>query len=118
MDVTLSGIVMLVRLLQPLNVDSPMGSDIVRERDARKALTTIERILSNESDAVRDRNARQAVATGRNAPFPMDVTLSGIVTLVRRGEQLENAESPIDVTPLPITTLVSLLQLENALSPI
>ena len=47
----------------------------------------------------------------------MDVTLSGIVILVRP-EQSLNVESPIYVTPLGIDILVSVEQLQNAYLPI
>ena len=42
----------------------------------------------------------------QNAPLPIEVTLSPIVTLVRL-LQKQNANSPIEVTLLPIVTLVS-----------
>ena len=40
------------------------------------------------------------------APFPIDITLSGIVTLVRPWHS-QNALSPIEVTLLEIVMLVS-----------
>ena len=53
----------------------------------------------------------------RNAPSPMLVTLSGIVTRVRL-VQLENALPPIPFTPLSIATLVNPPQSANASPPI
>ena len=44
-----------------------------------------------------------------NAKFPIEVTLSGIVTLVRLSHP-QNASSPIEVTLSGIVTLVRLLQ--------
>ena len=52
----------------------------------------------------------------QNAPAPIEVTLSGIMMLVRL--QLWNALSPIEVRLLQIVTVVRLLQYQNALLPI
>ena len=79
MLVTLSGIVMLVRLAQPEKVPTPM-------------LVTLLPIVM----LVR-------LAQPEKAPFPMLVTLSGIVILVRL-VQLEKAPSPMLVTGLPSMT--------------
>ena len=46
----------------------------------------------------------------------MLVTLSGITTLVRLVQE-ENASTPIRVTPLPIVTFVRLMQPPNAPDP-
>ncbi|MCM8873070.1 MAG: hypothetical protein NDJ65_07330 [Paludibacteraceae bacterium] len=51
------------------------------------------------------------------APFPMLVTPSGIVTLVKP-LQWKNAELPMLVTPFGMVMLVSPSQLENAKLPI
>ena len=48
-----------------------------------------------------------------NAPFPTDVTESGIVTEVR-DLQFENADSPIDVTEFGMNTDVRDSQFWNA----
>ncbi len=52
--------------------------------------------ISNRGHAVGNRNAGQASAV-MNASSPIEVTLSGIVMLVRL-EQFANALSPIEVT--------------------
>ena len=83
MLVTLSGIVTLVRLVQPENASSDAG------------------------DAVGDRDAGQAGS--QNAQSPMLVTLSGIVTLVRLVQRRER-RSPMVVTLLGMVTLVRLVQ--------
>jgi len=75
-SVTLSGIVMFVRLLQPLKADLPMTVTL-------SPMVMLVRLAQKEK-----------------ALSPMLVTLSGIVMLVRRPHK-EKALSPMLVTDLP-----------------
>ena len=62
MLVTLSGMVMLVRLLQSRNALLPDTGDAVGNGDARQASAAIECVIPDAGDAVGNGDARQAAA--------------------------------------------------------
>jgi len=76
--------------------------------NSHQAAARGERILSDVADAVADGDVVR-LAQKANAPSPMLVTLSGIMTLVRL-VQAENASAPMRVTPPPIVTLLKPVQ--------
>ena len=68
MLVTLSGMVMLVRLLQS-GMRTPDAGDAVGNGDARQAAAAIECVIPDAGDAVGNGDARQAAAvTGMRYP--------------------------------------------------
>ena len=62
------------------------------------------------------KNIVPMLAQPENAEYPILVTLSGILMLVKP-VQLQNASSPILVTPFGMLMFVRLLQLRNACIP-
>ena len=108
MLLTLSGMVMLVMLLQPENAKSPMlvtPSGIVTSPEQAVPSIKIPFTITGEFPCCLFVN--QGVS--ENAAFPMLVTLSGIVMLVKL-LQYRNAESPMLVTLSGIVMFVNLLQ--------
>ncbi len=67
MLVTLSGIVMLVRLVQSIEGLIPDAGDAIRDRDARQAGAVVEGSSPDAGDAIRDRDTRQAGAVTEGA---------------------------------------------------
>ena len=144
MEVTLLGIIILVRLLQPENALPPMEVTLlgivtlVRLLQSENALSPMEVTPSGHSYAPilptgyatrvfmpllnkTPSTEHQYLLSGSTLMFsnllqplkinePMEVTLFGIVTLVRL-LQRSNAKSLMEVTLLGIVTLVRLLQL-------
>ena len=113
--VTLSGIVTLVRLLQPENAFSPIVVtlsgivySVAPQPIANELITPsiIKHLWSVDANLpLNSCRLRQPA----NALFPILVTLSGMVILVRL-LQYKNAYQPISVTPSGIVTLVRLWQ--------
>ena len=93
-EVTLSPIVMLVRLVQYANDSAPIDEVTL------SGMVTMDRLLHP-----------------MKARFPIDITLSGMVTMDRLLHSMK-ARFPIDITLSGIVTLVRLVQLCNALLPI
>ena len=93
MLVTLSGIVMLVRLVQLSKAPHPDAGDAITNRDARQAGAAVEGLIPDAGDAITNRDARQAGADEK-ALFPMLVTPSGIVMLVRLVQSVWKAIYP------------------------
>ena len=83
--VTLSGIITLVKLLQPSNAEPPIVVTLL-------PIVTLSKLLQSQ-----------------NVVLPIEVTPFGIVTLSKL-LQSQNAPSPIEVTLSGIITLVKLLQ--------
>lgn len=77
-------------------------SDSIGDRDAYKAVATVERVTSDGSYAAADGDKRQAT-TVLERFRPKEVTLLGMVTLVRP-LHLPKADCPMEVTPVPIVT--------------
>ncbi len=73
-----------------------------------KLLQPCKRIIPNARNTVWDGHTGQTAAISK-AEFPMLVTLSGMLMLVKP-VQSRNALIPILVTPLPIITLVKPVQ--------
>ena len=114
---TLSGIVMLVKLVQLENASIPMHVTLfgivilVKDVQPENALDGI--YASQPNSILEPLPVGPAVfkfVQPENAELPMFVTLFGIVTLVNDAQQL-NASSPILVTLSGIVMLVKLVHL-------
>ena len=116
MLVTLSGIITLVRFVQPENADPPIPRTPVRFKlPESESIYPTAQLSTNFTPGIVAVSKREALQP-ENAEDPMLVTLSGIAMLVSP-LQPENAQSPMLVTLPGIVTLVSPLQPENALAP-
>ncbi len=97
-DVTLFDIVTLVKPVQPSNAQSPIESPLV-------IITIFRLLISLICGMAIEGIDTSLIGHPKNAESPIDVTLFGIVTLVKPVHPL-NTPLPISVTLSGITTLV------------
>ena len=125
-EVTLSGITIELKELQPLKASSPievtLSGIIVVAQPVIKVLVEVSIIaLQSSLESYKvfpsftmiDLKERQP----EKASLPIEVTLSGITIELNEG-QLEKADLPIEVTPFPIVTKLKDVQPTKAEAPI